>query len=147
MTAATGDRPVTDPMPTLISMETEQSTADGVASVSSPVSEPARASSGADSPTLTWRQELKIFASTFVTILVAEVGDKTQLTTLLMSAESQSPWIVFLGAGSALVATSLLGVLVGRWLATRVSPRALETAVGGLLLLISVLLLWDVVHL
>jgi Ca2+/H+ antiporter, TMEM165/GDT1 family len=96
---------------------------------------------------LTVGQELKIFLSTFLTILAAEVGDKTQLTTLLMSAESQSPWIVFLGAGSALVATSLIGVLVGRWLATRVSPRVLETSVGCLLLLIAVLLVWDVANL
>lgn len=97
-------------------------------------------------PSLTIGQEFKIFVSTFLTILVAELGDKTQLTTLLISAESQSPWIVFLGAGSALVATSLVGVMLGRWLATRVSPRVLETAVGGLLLFISALLLWDVVH-
>jgi putative Ca2+/H+ antiporter (TMEM165/GDT1 family) len=91
--------------------------------------------------------EIKIFLSTFVTILLAELGDKTQLTTLLISAESQSPWIVFLGAGSALVTTSLLGVLVGRWIATRVSAETLETIVGGLLMGIALLLLWDVVHL
>jgi putative Ca2+/H+ antiporter (TMEM165/GDT1 family) len=91
------------------------------------------------------RKELEIFASTFFTIFLAELGDKTQLTTLLMSAESRNPWIVFAGAGSALIATSLLGVLIGRWLATRVSPKTLETAAGMLLLLIAVMLLWDVV--
>ena len=58
--------------------------------------------------------ELEIFASTFITIFLAELGDKTQLTTLLMSAESQSPWLVFAGAGTALVCTSLLGILLGR---------------------------------
>lgn len=89
--------------------------------------------------------EMKIFASTFFTIFFAELGDKTQVTTLLMSAESQSPWIVFLGAGAALVTTSLLGVLVGRWLASRVSEATLKTSVGGLLIGIAVLLLWDVV--
>ena len=89
----------------------------------------------------------QVFLSTFVTILFAELGDKTQLTTLLMSAESHSPWIVFLGAGSALIATSLFGVLLGRWLSTRVSPRTIETAAGATLLLIAVLLLWDITHL
>ena len=89
----------------------------------------------------------KAFLSTFITILLAELGDKTQLTTLLMSAESHSPWIVFLGAGTALIATSLLGVLVGRWLSTRVSARTIETAAGATLLLIAVLLLWDMTHL
>lgn len=89
----------------------------------------------------------QVFLSTFVTILLAELGDKTQLTTLLMSAESHAPWIVFLGSGSALIATSLFGVLLGRWLSTRVSPRTIETAAGATLLLIAVLLLWDITHL
>jgi putative Ca2+/H+ antiporter (TMEM165/GDT1 family) len=85
-----------------------------------------------------------VFVSTFATIFLAELGDKTQVATLLMSAESGKPWIVFLGAGTALVATSLLGVLVGRWLARRVSPRTLDTAAGAMLLLITLWLLWDV---
>lgn len=93
------------------------------------------------------RAELRIFLSTFFTIFLAELGDKTQVTTLLMSAESHAPWIVFAGAGTALVATSLIGVWLGCWLAKRVSAKTLETATGGLLLLVSVLLLWDVVHL
>jgi putative Ca2+/H+ antiporter (TMEM165/GDT1 family) len=88
-----------------------------------------------------------VFSSTFLTIFLAEMGDKTQLATLLMSAESHSPWVVFAGAATALVATSLLGVLIGRWLATRLSPKTLKTAAGALLLFISVSLLWDVVQL
>ncbi|MEW6496679.1 MAG: TMEM165/GDT1 family protein [Cyanobacteriota bacterium] len=87
-----------------------------------------------------------IFSSTFLTIFLAEMGDKTQLATLLMSAQSQSPWVVFAGAATALIATSLLGVLIGRWLATRLSPKTLETSAGALLLFISVMLLWDIVH-
>lgn len=86
----------------------------------------------------------KIFLSTFVTIFLAELGDKTQVTTLLMSAESQSPWIVFAGAGSALIATSLIGVLLGQWLANRISPKTLDMASGVVLLLITVGLVWDV---
>jgi Ca2+/H+ antiporter, TMEM165/GDT1 family len=84
-----------------------------------------------------------VFTSTFFTILFAEMGDKTQLTTLLMTAESQKPLIVFLGAGSALVTTSLLGVLLGRWLASRVSEEAIETAAGIALMVIAVLLIGD----
>ncbi|WP_293133959.1 TMEM165/GDT1 family protein [Microcoleus sp. bin38.metabat.b11b12b14.051] len=85
-----------------------------------------------------------IFASTFVTIFFAEVGDKTQVAILLMTAESRNPWIVFAGAGSALIATSLLGVLLGRWLATRIAPQTLERAAGVILLAISAVLLWEV---
>jgi Ca2+/H+ antiporter, TMEM165/GDT1 family len=86
------------------------------------------------------------FLSTFITIFLAEMGDKTQLATLLLSAQSQSPWIVFIGAGSALIATSLVGVLLGRYLAKVLSPKTLDIAAGGLLMVISVLLLWDTVH-
>ncbi|MEG4851810.1 TMEM165/GDT1 family protein [Microcoleus sp. B5-D4] len=85
-----------------------------------------------------------IFASTFATIFLAEIGDKTQLAILLMTAESRNPWIVFAGAGSALIATSLLGVLLGRWLASRIAPRTLERAAGVILLAISAVLLWEV---
>lgn len=85
-----------------------------------------------------------IFFSTFLTIFLAEIGDKTQLTTLLMTAESHAPWVVFAGAGSALILTSLLGVLLGQWLATRVEPKMLDRAAGLTLLSITVWLLWDV---
>ena len=86
-----------------------------------------------------------IFGSTFLTIFLAELGDKTQLATLLMSAESQAPWVVFLGASTALVSTSLLGVIVGRWIASRFTPKTIEIAAGISLLLISATLLWDVI--
>ncbi|MEM9949329.1 MAG: TMEM165/GDT1 family protein, partial [Cyanobacteria bacterium P01_D01_bin.36] len=55
-----------------------------------------------------------VFLSTFVTIFLAELGDKTQVTTMLMSAESKAPVVVFLGAGLALISTSLIGVLLGQ---------------------------------
>lgn len=95
---------------------------------------------------LSWKGELQIFLSTFFTIFLAEVGDKTQLTVLLMSAESGSPWTVFMGAGLALVATSLCGVLLGRWLSQHISPRLLERFAAILLIGIATLLLLDVWH-
>ncbi|KAM3107261.1 TMEM165/GDT1 family protein [Phormidesmis sp. 146-33] len=87
-----------------------------------------------------------VFGSTFVTIFLAELGDKTQIATLLMSAESHAPWVVFAGSATALIATSLIGVLIGRWLCTRLSPKTLEKATGTLLLFISLLLLLDVIQ-
>lgn len=87
------------------------------------------------------------FFSTFITIFLAEMGDKTQLATLLLSAQSGSPWIVFIGSGAALIATSLVGVLLGRYLAKILSPETLDIAAGMLLMVISILLLGDVVQL
>lgn len=87
------------------------------------------------------------FTSTFVTIALAEMGDKTQVATLLMAAQSHQPWIVFLGAATALICTSLVGVLVGRWLARRLSPESLNTAAGVILLLVAISQFWDLAHL
>ncbi len=88
----------------------------------------------------------QVFGTTFITIFLAELGDKTQVSTLLMSAEFHNPQVVFMGAGLALIATSLLGVLVGRWLSSRISPTTLDRAAGTTLALIAVWLVWDVVQ-
>jgi putative Ca2+/H+ antiporter (TMEM165/GDT1 family) len=87
-----------------------------------------------------------IFSSTFITIFLAEMGDKTQLVTLLMSAESQSPWIVFIGAALALIATSLIGVALGYWLSKKLTPKILDLSVAILLLIITVWLMADVLN-
>ena len=66
----------------------------------------------------------KLFASTFALIFLAELGDKTQVSTFAFAAESAAPLSVFLGAALALVCTSLLGVvlggLVGRFVPARI---------------------------
>lgn len=87
-----------------------------------------------------------VFSSTFITIFLAEMGDKTQLVTLLMSAESQSPWIVFAGAAIALISTSLLGVLIGYWLSKKLSPKTLDFFVAMLLLFITAWLINDIIQ-
>jgi Ca2+/H+ antiporter, TMEM165/GDT1 family len=86
-----------------------------------------------------------VFLSTFITILLAELGDKTQITILLMSAEFKHPLPLFLGAAIALVMTSLLGVLAGRWLSSHLSPQLLNRLAGITLLIIAVGLVWDAV--
>ena len=54
-----------------------------------------------------------IFISTFLTILVAELGDKTQIATLAISGSSQKPLAVFIGSSLALVLASFIGVALG----------------------------------
>ena len=56
---------------------------------------------------------LSLLLSTFLTIFIAELGDKTQLATLTMSGTSNKPLAVFLGSSTALVFASLLGALAG----------------------------------
>ena len=56
---------------------------------------------------------LSLLLSTFLTIFVAELGDKTQLATLTISGTSNKPLAVFLGSSTALILASLLGALAG----------------------------------
>tara|TARA_B100000524_G_scaffold294813_1_gene169489 strand:- start:362 stop:664 length:303 start_codon:yes stop_codon:yes gene_type:complete len=56
---------------------------------------------------------LSLLLSTFLTIFIAELGDKTQLATLTISGTSNKPFAVFLGSSTALIFASLLGALAG----------------------------------
>ena len=56
---------------------------------------------------------LSLLLSTFITVFIAELGDKTQLATLTISGTSKKPLAVFLGSASALVFASLLGAFAG----------------------------------
>ena len=75
-----------------------------------------------------------ILITSFSTIFLAELGDKTQLATLILSAQSGRPIIIFIGAALALISTSLLGVLIGRWIANNL-PRQRFTVVSGIVML------------
>ena len=75
-----------------------------------------------------------IVIASFSTIFLAELGDKTQLATLILSAQSGRPLIIFTGAALALISTSLLGVLIGRWIANNL-PRQRFTVVSGIIML------------
>jgi putative Ca2+/H+ antiporter (TMEM165/GDT1 family) len=76
---------------------------------------------------------LTVFFSTAGTVFLAELGDKTQLAALLLAAESGRPGLVFLGASLALICSSLVGVLLGRWLSSLMAPHQLERAAGVLM--------------
>ncbi|MEB3322065.1 MAG: TMEM165/GDT1 family protein [Synechococcaceae cyanobacterium] len=74
-----------------------------------------------------------VFLTTATTVFLAELGDKTQLAALLLSAESGRPAVVFVGASLALICSSLVGVALGRWLSTVMPPHQLERAAGVLM--------------
>ena len=76
---------------------------------------------------------ISILITSFSTIFLAELGDKTQLATLILSAQSGRPLIIFIGAGLALISTSLLGVLIGRWIANNL-PRQRFTVISGIIM-------------
>lgn len=75
--------------------------------------------------------DFKLFAIVFSTIFVAEVGDKTQLATLLYAAEAQNPKLtVFVASAAALVLTSAVAVLAGAYISQQVSPKLLSWVAG-----------------
>jgi len=86
---------------------------------------------------------LSIFITTFSTIFIAELGDKTQIATLMLSAESGKPTTVFIGSSLALISSSLVGVLVGKWLSKRISPSKFALFTGALMIIISVFLAYE----
>ena len=75
--------------------------------------------------------DIKLFATVFVTVFIAELGDKTQLATLLYASDAAHPRLtVFVASASALVLTSALGVLAGSVVAEYVSPRLVRWVAG-----------------
>ena len=86
-----------------------------------------------------------IFLTTFTTIFIAELGDKTQIATLMLSAESGKPIIVFIGSSIALISSSLVGVLIGKWLSNKISPGKFAFFTGSLMTLVSILLAYDII--
>ena len=86
---------------------------------------------------------LSIFITTFTTIFIAELGDKTQIATLMLSAESGKPIIVFIGSSLALISSSVVGVLIGKWLSKKISPSKFALLTGALMIIISIFLAYD----
>ena len=73
----------------------------------------------------------KTFFSVFVTIFLAEIGDKTQVATMLFSSDmNTNKWAVFLGSSAALVSAAGIGVLFGAQLERMISPHTLKLLAG-----------------
>ena len=87
-----------------------------------------------------------IFMTTFTTIFIAELGDKTQIATLMLSAESGNPIIVFIGSSLALISSSLVGVLIGKWLSQKISQNKFSLITGLLMIIISIFLSYDIIN-
>lgn len=85
----------------------------------------------------------KIFLSTFMLIFLAELGDKTQLACMLMTAKSGKPWTVFVASALALSLVSLLGVLVANILCQYVSPQIIKKTAAVGFVAIGLLIFFD----
>ena len=87
--------------------------------------------------------DLRSFLTTFGLVFLAELGDKTQLATMSMAATGGQKWLVFAAAALALVLSSLIAVLVGDALRSRVDPVLVQRAAAALFLILGSWMLID----
>ncbi len=73
----------------------------------------------------------RVFAAIFATVFIAELGDKTQLATMLFAADKEvSKTMVFLAASAALIVASAIGVLAGSLLSEYINEKILHYIAG-----------------
>jgi len=73
----------------------------------------------------------KIFLTVFATVFIAELGDKTQLATMLFASDKDvSKYMVFIAASAALIVASALGVLAGSLLSNYINEKFLHYIAG-----------------
>ena len=75
--------------------------------------------------------DLKILLTVFIAVFIAELGDKTQLATMLFAADKEvSKWTVFFGASLALIVASGIGVLAGGVISVYLGEKQLHYIAG-----------------
>lgn len=85
--------------------------------------------------------DLRVLLTTFGIIFLAEMGDKTQLAAMTMSAQTKKPWAVFIGSSLALAAVSALGVIVGSVIGEYVPLEWVKRVAAVAFIIIGVLML------
>ena len=84
---------------------------------------------------------LTLLFTTFVTVFLAEMGDKTQLTTITLSSTTNKPLAVFIGSSVALILATLLGALAGGSIANLIPAFLLRVISGIVFLIIGIIFL------
>ena len=81
---------------------------------------------------------ITLLFTTFVTVFLAEMGDKTQLTTITLSSTTNNPLAVFIGSSMALILATLLGALAGGSIANLIPSFLLKLLSGIVFLIIGI---------
>ena len=77
-----------------------------------------------------------LFVSTGV-VALAEIGDKTQLLSLILAARYRKPLPIVAGIFVATIANHFLAGALGAWIRTVMPPEFMRWAVGGSMLAIA----------
>ncbi len=84
------------------------------------------------------------FLTVFLSVFVAELGDKTQIATALFAAdEGRSKWLVFLASSCALVASAGIATLAGSIARDYVEGPMLKLVAGMGFIAIGAFILWS----
>ena len=83
----------------------------------------------------------KPLITAFILVFVAELGDKTQLSTMMLASKSDSIWLVFIGSSCALVLSSLCGVLLGSVINKYIPTLYIQIGSGVVFLIVGFLLI------
>lgn len=84
----------------------------------------------------------KLLGISFITVFLAEIGDKSQLAAIALGGSLKSPRTVFFGAVTALLLSSLIGVLAGEGVAQVLPARILKAIAAVGFALLAIRLLW-----
>jgi putative Ca2+/H+ antiporter (TMEM165/GDT1 family) len=85
----------------------------------------------------------QVFSLAFITLFIAEMGDKTQLAVFSLVTETKMPLAVFLGASLALMAVTLIGALFGGVITRFIPPYYMKIGAALLFLGIGGFTLWE----
>lgn len=95
-------------------------------------------------PAKSGRSGWPAFGATFLLLTLAEMGDKTQLATVMQASQSGAPWAVFTGAALALTAVTALGVVGGQAVMRLVPERWLRWLAAAAFIVMGVLIGWGI---
>ncbi|MEN0060070.1 MAG: TMEM165/GDT1 family protein [Bdellovibrio sp.] len=75
---------------------------------------------------------MEAFINSFLLVFASEMGDKTQLLALVLTARYRTPWLIFGGVFVATILNHALAAWAGGWVATLVSPVVLKWSLGAI---------------
>ncbi|MBR8827180.1 MAG: TMEM165/GDT1 family protein [Gomphosphaeria aponina SAG 52.96 = DSM 107014] len=84
----------------------------------------------------------QLFGLSFITVFLAEIGDKSLLAAIALGGSSQHPRAVFVGCTTALILTSFIGVIAGGSVASLLPERLMKAIAAIGFILIALKILW-----
>ncbi len=87
--------------------------------------------------------DLKIFASTFLLIFLAELGDKTQLAVVALSAKEKTPLTIFFSALFGFALATIIAIIIGTIGAKFLPLEIIQKVAAIAFIIIGVLILFD----